>query len=280
MKFDTQQLWDAIQGQLITYGLKIIFAIGLLIIGSVIIRKLVKTFASLLKKRGIEETLLPTLSSIFKVLLLTVLMIAVVRLVGIDTTGLVAVLGAAGLAIGLALQGSLSNFAGGILILTFKPFKNGDVIHLNGETGEVQAVTIMTTVLKTPDNKVIYMPNGAVAGAAITNYSIEKTRRLDQVYGISYSDDLKKAKNILKELISKEDRILKDPEPAVLVSELADSAVNITIRVWCKTQDYWDIHFEMIEKVKLTFDQEGINFPFPQMDVYLSKQDSITSQEN
>ena len=274
MTMDINQLWEAIQEYLVTYGLKVILAIALLIFGLVIIRKLVKTFTGLLKKRGVDETLLPTLGSVSKALLIMILIIAVIRLVGIDTTGLVAVLGAAGLAIGLALQGSLSNFAGGILILTFKPFKNGDVIRINGETGEVQAITIMTTILKTPDNKVIYMPNGAVAGATITNYSIEKTRRLDQVYGIGYSDDLLKAKSILKELIVDDERILDDPEPAILVSELADSAINITIRVWCKSEDYWNVHFEMIEKVKLTFDKQGINFPYPQMNVYLDKQDN------
>lgn len=255
-----------------TWGANILKAIVVLIIGMWVIKRIVNLIVKSFNKRGLDPTIIPTLRGVIKVALMASLIFAVVGILGIPTSGFLAIFGAAGLAIGLALQGSLANFAGGILLLTLKPFKNGDVITVNGETGAVQAISILTTVLKTPDNRVIYMSNGSVAGATITNYSEEEDRRLDQVYGISYSDDIAKAKSVLKQIIEDESRIMKDPEYAILVSELGDNAVNITIRCWCKGADYWGLHFDMIERVKVTFDKEGISFPFPQRDVYVHNQ--------
>ena len=269
MNFDIQKLWEENQRIIIDGGLNILGAILILVVGMWLIKKVIKAFKKILLSRGVDETLIPTLTGISKGMLIVVLLIAVTKTVGIDTTGLVAILGAAGLAIGLALQGSLANFAGGILILVLKPFKNGDVITVNGETAAVQAISVVTTTLKTPDNRVIYMGNGAVAGATIINYSTEENRRLDQVYGIGYGDDLAKAKSVLKKIIEAESRIMKDPDYAILVSGLGDNAVNITIRCWCKGSDFWPLHFDMLERVKITFDKEGISFPYPQRDVHL-----------
>ncbi len=272
MNFDLQKLWEENQGAIISTGLSVLYAILILVVGMAIIKKIVKTFKKVLLKRGVDETLIPVLTGLTKGMLVVVLLIAVTSAVGIEATGLVAILGAAGLAIGLALQGSLANFAGGILILALKPFKNGDVINVNGETGAVQSISVVTTTLKTPDNRVIYMGNGSVAGSTIINFSEEEDRRLDQVYGIGYGDDIGKAKAVLKRIIDEEPRIMKDPESAILVSELGDNAVSISIRCWCKGSDYWPLHFDMIERVKLTFDKEGISFPYPQRDVHLHNQ--------
>jgi small conductance mechanosensitive channel len=272
MNFDIQKLWEDNQSTIISTGLNILYAILILIVGMWVIKRFVNTFSKILTSRGVDVTLIPTLTGITKGMLVVVLLIAVTKTVGIDTTGLVAILGAAGLAIGLALQGSLANFAGGILILVLKPFKNGDVITVNGETAAVQSISVVTTTLKTPDNRVIYMGNGAVAGATIINYSQEENRRLDQVYGIGYGDDIAKAKSVLKQIIDAESRIMKEPDYAILVSELGDNAVSITIRCWCKGSDFWPLHFDMLEKVKITFDKEGISFPFPQKDVHVYKE--------
>ena len=190
-------------------------------------------------------------------------------MIGIETTSFIAVLGAAGLAIGLALQGSLSNFAGGVLVLMFRPYKVGDFIDAQGVMGTVHEIQIFNTILKTPDNKVIIVPNGAISNGIITNFSMEATRRVDFVFGIGYSDDIAKAKATIERLISEDGRALSDPEPQIVVSELADSSVNITTRVWVNASDYWGLFFDLTEKVKLTFDQEGISIPFPQRDVHV-----------
>jgi len=269
MNFNIQSLWEENQSVIIATGLQVIYAILILIVGMVIIKRVNNLFRKVLIKRGVSETLVPTITAASKGMLVVVLLIAVTKTVGIDATGLVAVLGAAGLAIGLAFQGSLSNFAGGILLLVLKPFKNGDVISVNGETGTVQSISVVTTTLKTPDNRIIYMGNSAVSGSTIINYSVEEDRRLDQVYGIGYGDDIGKAKSVLKKIIEEEPRIMKDPDYAILVSELGDNAVSISIKCWCKGTDYWGLHFDMLEKVKLTFDKEGISFPYPQRDVHI-----------
>ena len=223
-----------------------------------------------LKKAGFsEESLQKFLGSLSSILLKILLLITVASTIGIEATSFIAILGAAGLAVGLALQGSLGNFAGGLLILLFKPFKVGDFIETQGQLGKVHAIHVFSTVLKTPDNKTIILPNGAVAGGSITNFSTEKQRRVDMTFGIGYGDDLKKAKDILKQLVDNDERILKDPEPVIAVSELGDNSVNYVVRVWCNAADYWSIFFDMQETVKLTFDQEGISIPFPQRDVHL-----------
>ena len=192
-------------------------------------------------------------------------------MLGIQMTSFIAILGAAGLAVGLALQGSLANFAGGVLILLFKPFKVGDFIDAVGFSGTVKEIQVFSTKMTTPDNKTIIIPNGNLANSSMTNYSTQTQRRVDFVFGIGYNDDIKKAKSVINELIYKDERILKDPEPLVVVSELGDSSVNLTVRVWSKSADYWGIFFDMQESVKLKFDEQGISIPYPQQDVHLYK---------
>lgn len=269
MDFDLQQLWSDNQGAIISTALQALYAILILIIGLAVIKKITNIFKNILRKRGVDETLIPTLSGVVRGVLVVVLLIAVIEKFGADTTGLVAVLGSLGLAIGLALQGSLANFAGGILILVLKPFKNGDVINVNGETGSVQSISIVTTTMKTPDNRVIYMANGAVAGATITNITQEPTRRWDFVCGIGYDDDFDKAKEIIQGLIAADDRFHKDPAPFVRVGNLGDSSVDITIRAWVDTSDYWGVHFDMIENIKREMDKANISIPYPQRDIHV-----------
>jgi small conductance mechanosensitive channel len=189
--------------------------------------------------------------------------------VGIQTTSLIAIIGAAGLAIGLALQGSLANFAAGVLIIIFHPFKVGDVIEGAGVLGSVKELGIFTTVLKTPDNKTIFIPNGSLAGGNITNYTLEDTRRVEMTVGVGYGEDIRKVKEVLTDIITSDERVLKDPEPVVALLELADSSVNFVVRPWTKTEDYWGVYFDTMAAVKLRLDEEGIEIPFPQTDVHL-----------
>ncbi|OEK06464.1 mechanosensitive ion channel family protein [Roseivirga misakiensis] len=262
-------LWDKYSETVINTGLNIVVSILILIVGLWVIKWIVNKLVSVLRKRGIDETLIPTLRGFTKGMLTIMLLIFVVGRMGADTSAFVAVLGALGLAVGFALQGSLANFAGGILILVLKPFKNGDVINVNGETGSVQAISIVTTTLKTPDNRVIYMANGAVAGATITNITQEPTRRWDFVCGIGYDDDFDKAKEIIQGLIAADDRFHKDPAPFVRVGNLGDSSVDITIRAWVDTSEYWNVHFDMIENIKKEMDKAGISIPYPQRDIHV-----------
>jgi small conductance mechanosensitive channel len=196
-------------------------------------------------------------------------LIAALSHLGIDTTSLVALLGAAGLAVGLSLQDSLGNFAAGVMIIVFKPFKKGDFIDAGGAMGTVDAISIFTTIMTTPDNKEIIIPNGSIIGGNITNYSARPTRRVDMVFGISYDDDLQKAKAILQEIIAADSRVLSEPAPVVTLGELADSSVNFLVRPWVNAADYWGVMWDTTEQVKLRFDAEGISIPFPQMDVHL-----------
>ena len=192
-------------------------------------------------------------------------------MIGIEMTSFVAILGAAGLAVGLALQGTLQNFAGGVMLLLFKPFKVGDVLSAQGFTGSVKEIQIFNTIMATPDNRIIIIPNGGLANSAMTNFSTMDTRRVDFSFGIGYDDDFEKAKSLIRSLIDADSRILKDPEPFVRVGELADSSVNITTRVWVNAADYWAVHFDLIENVKKTFDKEKVSFPYPQMDVHTNQ---------
>ncbi|GAB4368085.1 MAG: mechanosensitive ion channel [Calditrichia bacterium] len=254
---------------LMLYVPKAVLAILVLLIGLWIIRLMGRGLNKSLEKSKIEPSLQHFLSSLFTILLKILLLISVASMVGIATTSFVAILGAAGLAVGLALQGSLANFAGGVLLLLFKPFKVGDFIETQGYLGAVHSIQIFNTVLKTPDNKTVILPNGAVSGGSITNFSTEPQRRVDMTFGIGYSDDIDKAREIIQRLILQDSRILANPEPMVAVSELADSSVNFTVRVWGNSGDYWGIYFDMHEKVKKSFDAEGVSIPFPQRDVHL-----------
>ncbi|RDE22838.1 mechanosensitive ion channel family protein [Motiliproteus coralliicola] len=251
------------------YGSQLILAILTLLIGLWIIGAIVRGFDKALKAAKVEETLAIFLEKLAGTILKVLLLISVAGMVGIETTSFIAIFGAAGLAIGLALQGSLANFAGGVLILLFKPYKVGDFIEAQGQTGIVKEIQIFNTILHTGDRKTIIIPNGPISNGTITNYSLSPIRRVDMVFGIGYDDDLKQAKSILEQLVAEDDRILKDHDNQVLLSELADSSVNFTVRMFVNSADYWGVFFDMNEKVKLTFDAQGISIPYPQQDVHL-----------
>ena len=253
----------------IEQGPGILRAILTLILGLWIIRFMGKSFTKAMVKANVDVSLQKFLSSLIGIMLKALLLISVASMLGIEATSFIAVLGAAGLAVGLALQGSLSNFAGGVLLLLFKPFKVGDVIDSQGYAGKVHAIHVLNTILKTFDNKTVIIPNGALANGSITNFSTEATRRVDMSFGIGYGDDIKKAKELLNKLVADDERILKDPEPTVAVNELGDSSVNFVVRVWCAAENYWGIYFDMQEKVKLEFDAQNISIPFPQRDVHM-----------
>ena len=254
------------------YGPVLLGAIVVWIIGSWIIKILSNSIAKLMDKRGVEATLKPFLKTLVSSLLKVMLIISVLGMLGIEMTSFIAVLGAAGLAVGLALSGTLQNFAGGVMILLFKPFKTGDVIEAQGFIGSVKEIQIFNTILKTPDNKTIIIPNGGLSTSVMTNFSTEEKRRVDWTIGIGYGDDVEKAKLVIKQLCDADIRILKDPAVFIAVSELADSSVNFTVRAWVNAADFWGVYFEMNENVYKTFGQEGLNIPYPQMDVHLHKE--------
>lgn len=251
------------------YAPKVALALVTLVIGIWIINKVVAGCRILLEKRDVDITLRTFLGSVINVLLKALLFISVASMVGIATTSFVALLGAAGLAVGLALQGSLANFAGGVLILLFKPYKVGDFIEAQGHMGTVKDIQIFVTILSTPDNRRIIIPNGPISNGSLVNFSAEKIRRVDMTFGIGYGDDVRKAKAVLDRLVQEDSRALKDPAHVIAVSALADSSVNFVVRVWVNAPDYWGLFFDMHEKVKLAFDEEGISIPFPQRDVHL-----------
>jgi len=269
----TKPYLDKAIGLVMEYGPKLILAILVLIIGLWIIKGIKKLVNKAMVKGKVEISLQRFLISLIAVGLKVLLLISVASMVGIATTSFIAMLGAATFAVGMALQGSLSNFAGGVLILLLKPFKVGDAIEAQGFVGKVHEIQIFNTLVKTFDNKMIYIPNGSLSNGNITNYSQEPIRRVDMTFGISYGDDIKKAKDILTKLVNADTRILKDPAPLIAVSNLGDSSVDFAVKVWCDTAEYWNIYFDMLENVKLTFDQENISIPFPQTDVHLFKEE-------
>ena len=250
------------------YGLKVLAAIVIVIVGRIVVGFITSFVKKLLRRSNVDETLTKFLSSLIRIFLMVVVFIAAISQLGVETTSLIAILGAAGLAIGLALQGSLSNFAAGVMLIIFRPFKVGDFIEAGGAVGVVEEIRIFNTMMKTGDNKEIIIPNSNIIGGNIINYSAKETRRIDLVFGIGYDDDLKKAKDLLTKIVSADSRILKDPATVIAVSELADSSVNFVVRPWVKTADYWLVYWDLTEKVKLTFDAEGISIPFPQRDVH------------
>ncbi len=251
-----------------TYGPKVVIAILSLIIGFWFIRHFVGTVEKHLISRT-EKTLATFLKSLLSIFLKAILIIMVASYIGIETTSLIAVLGAAGLAVGLALQGSLSNFAGGVLILFFKPFKVGDVIDAQGYVGTVKEIQIFNTILLTPDNRMVVIPNASLSNGALVNINHEPKRRVDFVFGVSYTDDIDKVKGIIDQVTEAEARVLKDPAKVIVLSELADSSVNFTVRLWVNTSDYWGVYFDVQEAMKKAFDQGGVSIPFPQRDVHL-----------
>jgi small conductance mechanosensitive channel len=259
------KLWGYVE----QYGLKLLFAVLVLILGVWVARLLRSIVRRILSRRELDPIVVGFVANLAYVILMVFVVLAALGQVGIQTASLVAVVGAAGLAIGLALQGSLANFAAGFLMVVFRPFKKGDYIEAGGTAGIVEEIQVFTTILKTPDNRLVIVPNGRIMGDNITNYSAMPTRRLDLTFGVSYGDDVPKVKAVLLRLVQEDPRVLKDPAPQILLSELADSSVNFIVRVWVKASDFWPFKFETTEKVKLTFDTEGIKIPFPQRDVHL-----------
>ncbi len=253
------------------YAPTLLLAVLALIIGLWVIKMITKGVSKMMKKQDIDESLRPFLVSLLSAILKIMLVISVVQMVGVEMTSFVAILAAAGFAIGMALSGTLQNFAGGVMILIFKPFKVGDVIDAQGHVGGVKEIQIFNTILKTPDNKTIIIPNGPLSTGSMVNYSTEETRRVDFTFGIGYDDDIDKAKETLMALIKADERIFTDPAPFIAVSELADSSVNFAVRVWAKSSDYWGIFFDMNENVKKEFDKQKISIPYPQTDVHLHK---------
>lgn len=254
---------------ILLYGSKIVLAIIVLVVGLWLISKFTNMTHNMMKKRGMDASLQPFLRSILNIMFKIVLIISVISILGVETTSFIAVLGSAGLAIGLALQGSLSNFAGGVILLSVKPFKVGDYITAMGTGGTVDQINILNTILKTPDNQKVYIPNGKLASDVITNFSEEDTRRLVLTFGIHYNDDIAQAKNIIQNIVESDERVLKEPAPSIVVAQLADNSVNIDMRIWVKSEDFWTVKFFLTEKVKTEFDKEKITIPYPQRDLHL-----------
>lgn len=256
----------------LTYGPNVLLAIITLIIGWWLVKRVVNVVDRAMERSEVEGTLRGFLSSMIGILLKALLLISVASMIGIETTSFIAMLGAMGLAVGLALQGSLANFAGGVLILFFRPFKVGDLIEAQGFLGIVKEIQIFVTILTTLDNRRIIIPNGPLSNGCITNLNAESHRRVDMTFGISYGDDVLKAKEVIHQVIATDDRILKNPPPDVFVSEHADSSVNFVVRPWVHPDHYWDVYFHMHEQLKLAFDREGISIPFPQRDIHVFKE--------
>jgi small conductance mechanosensitive channel len=268
-----EQVMVKLQEWIALYGLKVIAAVAILIIGRYVAIGIRAVVRRLLQKSHVDEMLISFITSLTYVAMMAFIIIAAIGQLGVQTASFVAVIGAAGLAIGLALQGSLANFAAGVLMIIFKPIKVGDYIEAGGASGTVEEIGIFTTELKTPDNKKVILPNSKITGDNIVNYTAKDQRRVDIVAGVSYNDNLDKVRKVLEQILSQDDRVLKDPAPTITVLELADSSVNFAVRPWVKTEDYWDVFFATQEKIKKRFDAEGISIPFPQQDVHIYRTD-------
>jgi len=257
--------------------LSLALAITIFVAGRWIANLLTKVIYSVLMRAKVDNILVDFLSGLAKAAMVLFVIVAALTQLGVDTTSLIALIGAAGIAVGLALKDSLQNFASGVMLILFRPFKAGDFIDAGGVMGIVERITVFSTTLRTGDNKEVIVPNGSIYGGTITNYSARETRRVDMTFGIGYDADLLKAKSVLRAIVDNDERILKEPEVLIAIAELADSSVNIIVRPWVKSRDYWPVFWDMQEKVKLTFDQEGISIPFPQMDVHLNQADGPLS---
>ena len=265
-----EEVWTLVM----TYSPKIVYALITLIIGLWVVRMITNAVSKVMVKRNIDASLAPFLMSLINTLLKIMVIITVMTMLGIQMTSFIAILGAAGFAIGMALSGTLQNFAGGVMILIFKPFKVDDFVEAQGFTGIIKEIQIFNTIMRTVDNKTIIIPNGGLSTGAMINYSTEATRRVDMTFGIGYDDDIKKTKEVLTSIMAADKRVLKDPAVFIAVSELADSSVNFAVRAWVNSADYWGVFFDTQETVKITFDKEGISIPFPQRDIHLFNQKS------
>jgi small conductance mechanosensitive channel len=260
------------QPMLLAYLIKFVIAIAIFIVGKFVAKLIRSATVKILTHKKFDDTVISFLASLIYGLVVMVAFIAAISHLGFNTTSLVAIVGAAGLAIGLALQGSLSNFASGILLISLRPFKAGDFVEIAGTAGVVEEVHVFSTQLRTGDNKTVIIPNGAITGGTITNYSAKPTRRIDLVIGVGYNADLKQAKKILHDVVSSHELVLKDQAITIGVSELADCSVNFVVRPWVKTSDYWPVHFDLLESIKVELDKAGIEIPFPQLSVHVNQE--------
>jgi len=267
--FDWAEAWIMVKTTGADFGINLLIAIVIFYVGKWIVNLIVSGMLKAMKKGDMDQTLRRFIANLARMLLMLFVIIAAINQLGVQTASLIALVGAAGLAVGLALQGSLANFASGVLIVLFRPYKVGDFIEGAGIAGSVEEVQILTTVLKTGDNKQVIVPNSQIMGSTITNYSANEMRRVDLVVGVSYDDDLDQVRKELESLVAADDRILDDPAVTIAVSELADSSVNFVVRPWVKSADYWGVKFELTEAIKKRFDEVGISFPYPQQDVHL-----------
>ena len=252
----------------VTYGPRLVAALVVFIVGRFIVKLLCRLLVKVMGKRGMDETIQGFLVNLLNALGLTLVLLSAVQTLGVETTSFVAILGAATLAIGFALQGSLGNFASGVMLLIFRPFKKGDFIEAGGAMGSVDALAVFATTLKTPDNKVVIVPNSSITGGTITNFSTMPTRRVDMVMGVSYDDDLQVAKQTIERVVKADERVLAEPAPTIAVAELGDSSVNIVVRPWCNSGDYWGVKFDLTEKLKVELEAAGCSIPYPQRDVH------------
>ncbi|NPA52554.1 MAG: mechanosensitive ion channel [Aquificae bacterium] len=267
-----ENIINTIIGYVTEYGLRVVIAIVIFLVGRFIAKKVTNVLRKLMEKANWDPTLVKFLGNMIYILLLFVVLIITLQTLGIDTTSFIAILGAATLAIGFALKDNLSNFAAGVMLLIFRPFEVGHFIEAGGTSGVVEEIGVFNTKLRTGDNKLIYVPNSSIVGGNIVNYSAKDTRRIDLTIGVSYEDDLKKVKEELWKILNEDERILKDPAPTVAVAELADSSVNLVVRPWVKSSDYWPVYFDLLETIKTRFDEVGISIPYPQLDVHLKKE--------
>lgn len=264
-----EKILQNLQPLITTYAIRVIGALLVLIIGIWISKRMAKLAARLMERRNVDVTIVHFLKGLIYYSLVAVVVVAAAGQLGVNTTSFLTIVGAAGLAIGLALKDSLSNFASGIMLILFRPFRAGDLISTAGITGKVQSITLFNTILHTGDNQKIIIPNNKIVNDTITNITANETRRIDLVIGIGYEDDIEKAKAILHKILAQDERVLKDPAPTIAVSELADSSVNLVVRPWVSTSNYWEVRFDLLEQIKKAFDMEGINIPYPQQDVHL-----------
>ena len=253
--------------------INIAFAVAIFVIGKILIAAILGLVGKILKRSKMDNMLIDFILAIANAVLLLTVIVAALDSLGVDTTSLIAIVGAAGLAIGLSLQDSLKNFAAGVMLLLFKPFKEGDFVEVAGVSGIVEKIAIFSSVMRSADNRELIIPNGSIYGDVIINFSARDTRRVDMVFGIGYDADLREAKQLLVDIISEDARVLKDPDVVIAVSELADSSVNFIVRPWVNSADYWGVLWDTTEKVKLRFDEAGVSIPYPQMDVHLHKLD-------
>lgn len=268
-----QEFLNSLPNLLSTYGLKVLAAILIVVIGNWIAKAVRKGTRKAMKKKNLDPTITNFTCSVTYAVLMAFIVVAALGQLGVQTSSIVAILGASALAVGLALQGSLSNLAAGVLLMMTRPFKAGDYIETAGNAGSVEAISLLNTTLKSIDNKKIIVPNSGIIGNPITNYTAEEKRRVDLRVGVSYKSDLRRVREVLMDEIMKNGKVLKDPKPMVGVVEMAASSVNLVVRPWVKTADYWDVYFALTENIKLRLDAEGIGIPFPQQDVHLYKTD-------